>query len=503
MAARLDAGVQGAAARGVAPGDYCGGALHTYLDRDDLLVVGAGEIAVADGSQATIFAGRRLQRIADYRGALQRWFRALRIGGHLVIAVPHAFLHGRQMMLPARLDPAQRRLYTPRSLLDEVEEALAPNSYRIRYLGDDDDGYDYAAPADGEPAGHSDVLLVLERIAQPDWPLLNVAQAKATAPDYAWEPALTRIEAPLRPASQKILIMKLDHLGDFIMAIPALRKARAAFADAEITLVVGSWNLDVARRLGVADHVLGFDAFPRNSSEEEVDVHAKADLFGALLPDHYDLAIDLRTDVDTRQLLKKLGATLKAGIGTKAQFPFLDIFLPLDWNRNEPETAREDVIGHQSFASQGSARRSDNRIVSEAGGVEREYAIVWGPYWRLRPGNYVFEPHFEAADGVGREGGALRLDVALDAVRVVDIVVSGTERPRLPFRVGPEGASFEFRIWVVDGRHSLDLSFFGGRLLRQGASSVLHQSEYSSLMIELVRMRTRRFGMLEDVRGWS
>ncbi len=40
----------------------------------------------------------------------------------------------------------------------------------------------------------------------------------------------------------KILVTKLDHLGDFILSIPALAKLRARYPDAAIDIVVGSWN---------------------------------------------------------------------------------------------------------------------------------------------------------------------------------------------------------------------------------------------------------------------
>jgi hypothetical protein len=480
------------------------GQLAAFIDDGPALEIGSddrvnGRDDVAPGSLTTVLAYHRLQDMIDYRAALQRWFGAVRIGGRLVVVVPHAFLYERRVTLPARLDPAQRRLYTPRVLLDEVEEALAPNSYRVRFLSDRDDGYDYARADNGEPDGLSDIVVVLEKLAPPAWQLDMVPAARADRPDYTFEPSRTRVEVTARRPRSRILVLKLDHLGDFIMGIGPLQKMRADFAGSEITLVVGSWNLQMARELGVADHVVPFDAFPRNSSEEEVDVPGKTEIFKAAVPDEYDLAIDLRTDHDTRFLLRHVKAAVRAGIGLRAQFPFLDIFLPLDFNRNEPETAREYQINHHAFASQGNVLRGEYRMAASAEEIGHNSAVVWGPYHSLRPGRYFFEPYIEFGSDIG--DGLLMIDIGLNAVRVTSRMVPGgdpDQKHRLSFEVGPEGGVFEFRVWPVQGMPGVDFSFYGGRLVREGAASVLHQSEYLCLLIELVAMRLDRIGLLVD-----
>ena len=462
------------------------------------LQVGPEPPTAPEGSQASVLAILRLQDASDYRATLQAWFRAVRVGGHLVVVTPHAFLYERQLSLPSRWRPAQRRLYTPASLLAEVEEALAPNSYRVRHLGDLDQGYDYADQGDeAPPGGRSEVVLVLEKLAAPNWaPLATVEPAsprpRRAAPDYDFEPPRTRVELAARPPRRRVLLLKLDHLGDFIMGVAALERARALFHDAEITLVVGSWNVEMAQGLGVADRVVAFDVFPRNSSEEEVDVPGKAALFQQTVTGEYDLAVDLRTDHDTRYLLRLVRAGLRAGIGTRGQFPYLDIFLPIDLTRGEPEAAREFLFTPRDFSAQGSARQTNNRIVSHPDSVERDCAIIWGPYRRLRMGRYMFEPNFE----VPPSAGVLMFDIALDVQRVAQHFVRDHSTVRIPFTVEEASAEFEFRVWTVDEQPALEINFFGGRLIREGAASTLHQSEYVSLLLELVAMRLTRTGVL-------
>jgi len=471
--------------------------LDKLLAADDVLDLARTGGALGEGSHATILSDKLLQDIADYRGALRAWFAALQNDGHLILIVPHAFLAARQLALPVRDRPLQRRLYTPASLLVEVEEALPPNSYRVRLLSDDDEGYDYSRAKDSSPSGHSDVVLVLQKIEQPDWMLgESPTTASESAPDYAFAPSRTRVERPAIRHRRRILILKLDHLGDFVMGLPALHRARALFRDAHLTLVVGSWNLEMARSLDLADEILCFDAFPRNSAEEEPDVAGKRALFDRLLPDRYDLAVDLRTDTDTRTLLARVNASVKAGIGRKTDFPFLDVPLAVELDRVEREAAREFRLDHNAFSSQDAVRRLDHRALYPADDLDRGRAIIWGPYWRLRAGHYLFEPFLEVEPS---PDGLLMLDVAVEFDRKIRKVIVPGDPSRLEFDVPRDDSLFEFRIWAVDEVPPLPFSFYGGRLIRQGMPGLLHQSDYLELLLDLIARRLDRVGLLTEV----
>ncbi|MDO6413666.1 hypothetical protein Q4F19_04655 [Sphingomonas sp. BIUV-7] len=462
--------------------------------------VSADRLFVEGDGLATLLAPRLLQDVADYRAMFRAWFAVLRSGGHLIITVPHTFLYERLLSLPSRWNPRQRRLYTPNSLMAEVEEALEANSYRVRLLCDDDNGYDYGVAADHPPSGASDILLILEKIDRPTWrlgPPLAPSKIRSAEPDYAFEPKRTRVESVSQPPHRRILILKLDHLGDFIMSLSALEKARARFPGAHITLIVGSWNVEMARNSSLADEVIAFDIFPRNSTEEEVDVPGKTALFEQLRLGTFDLAIDMRTDTDTRFLLTKVDAKLRAGVGARSQFPFLDIFLPINQTRNEAEAAREDVLRHRDFSWQASADASEFRLKFVSKTIDRASALVWGPYFHLRPGRYEFEPFIEPNRG---ETGLLTLDVAIDAKPIVQRIISPSDHVgKLAFIVEKPSLSFEFRIWTVGDAAAFSFSFYGGRLIREGGASVLHQSEYQLLLIELVANRLGRFGVLGEM----
>ncbi|HMI20224.1 MAG TPA: hypothetical protein VK533_11815 [Sphingomonas sp.] len=462
------------------------GVLESFLAAHPRLDL-AGEITAADGSQAVVHAPECLQDERDYRGALQRWFGLLTVGGVLVLTVPHAFLDARQDRLPPPRRPRQQRLYTPASLLSEVEEALAPNSYRLRWLADRDGGYDYALDRATPPTGQHDIALVIERIAPPAWDLAPPKPAAAPPPDYAFEPLRTRAETMAAGSVQRILLLKLDHLGDFVMAAPAMRAVRAHFPDAHITLVVAEWNAGLARRIGIADELLIFEAFPRNTGEVGVDIGARLAQFDALIIQHYDLAIDLRTFGDTRLLLRNVDADHKAGIGHRGAYPFLDIFLPLDPASDAVDHAWSMDIGVGEFFVLGTGERSPFQIGCDGFAAENgPQVLTWGPYRNLMPGDYLFQPFLDADF---TQAGLLAYDIAIDTRRIAYGVFDGRSDVHVPFTVADKAAQFEFRLWTVGGEPVVDFRFYGGRLIKQGAAATLHQSEYLSLLVELVAMR--------------
>ncbi len=123
----------------------------------------------ATESQDAVYSSHCFEHIADYAGALREWHRVLKVGGHMIIVVPHKHLFEKRDDLPSAWNLDHKRFYTAGSLLAEVESSLPANSYRVRHLADNDCGYDYSiAPLD--PAvGCFEIELVLEKIAQPHW----------------------------------------------------------------------------------------------------------------------------------------------------------------------------------------------------------------------------------------------------------------------------------------------------------------------------------------------
>ncbi len=120
----------------------------------------------ADGSQDAVFASHVMEHIPDYKNALADWYRVVRIGGFIIICVPHHYIYERRPAPPSLWNPDHKRFYTVPSLLSEISAALPANGYRIRHLSENDEGTDPARPPDQAPdRGSYEIEVVLEKIA--------------------------------------------------------------------------------------------------------------------------------------------------------------------------------------------------------------------------------------------------------------------------------------------------------------------------------------------------
>jgi SAM-dependent methyltransferase len=122
-----------------------------------------------DMSQDAVLASHVLEHIIDYRTILADWYRVLKIGGYMLIFVPHKYIYERRCDLPSRWNGDHKRFYTTSSLLAEVEESLPINGFRIRHLAENDTNFNYSLPATARPAGCYEIELVLEKIARPQY----------------------------------------------------------------------------------------------------------------------------------------------------------------------------------------------------------------------------------------------------------------------------------------------------------------------------------------------
>ncbi|MBI5379177.1 MAG: putative lipopolysaccharide heptosyltransferase III [Nitrospirae bacterium] len=66
----------------------------------------------------------------------------------------------------------------------------------------------------------------------------------------------------IRPAIQKILVIKLKHHGDVLLAVPSLRALREQYPRAEVTVLVNAGTEEMVERHPLVDAVL---AFPRQA----------------------------------------------------------------------------------------------------------------------------------------------------------------------------------------------------------------------------------------------
>lgn len=105
----------------------------------------------------------------------QQWirdqYRVVKCGGFIVCIVPDKFLYEKRLFPPSIFNGEHKRFFTPASLLALFEESLVPNSYRVRHLLENDEGFDYSIGPDRHSAGSYEIEFVLEKIRTPSWTL--------------------------------------------------------------------------------------------------------------------------------------------------------------------------------------------------------------------------------------------------------------------------------------------------------------------------------------------
>jgi SAM-dependent methyltransferase len=131
------------------------------------------KLPFADETVDAIFSSHMLEHVENYKSVIQDWHRVLKIGGFIVCVVPHQFLYEKSPHLPSKWNDDHKRFYTPASLLQEFEESLQPNSYRVRHLCDNDLWFDYSLGPDEHSYGCYEIELVVEKIKKPYWTLEN------------------------------------------------------------------------------------------------------------------------------------------------------------------------------------------------------------------------------------------------------------------------------------------------------------------------------------------
>lgn len=116
-----------------------------------------------------VFSSHVLEHIEDWQEVIQEWHRVVKVGGYIIIIVPHQYLYEKKRRLPSLYNTDHKRFYTPGDLLAEIESSLIPNSYRVMHLRDNDMCYDYSIPPEKHAVGCHEIELVIKKIKTPSW----------------------------------------------------------------------------------------------------------------------------------------------------------------------------------------------------------------------------------------------------------------------------------------------------------------------------------------------
>ena len=128
---------------------------------------------------------------------------------------------------------------------------------------------------------------------------------------------------------KSLLVVKLDHIGDFVTAFAAIRRLKAAFPAATLTLVGAPASAALAKLEPAIDRFVSFEFFHARSQlgEREIGQRDWAQLDHDLGGAEFDIAVDLRRHKSTRLVLEHVRARVRAGYDPFGQFPWLDVAL--------------------------------------------------------------------------------------------------------------------------------------------------------------------------------
>lgn len=139
---------------------------------------------------------------------------------------------------------------------------------------------------------------------------------------------------------QRILLLRIERIGDLLMTLEAIADIVAAVPGAEIDLVVGSWNADIAKAIPGIHRVQTLDAAWLAREGTGAALRALLSEARTWRSREYDLAINFEPDIRSHLVAAASGAARIAGFSSGGGGPLLDIALAIDPRMRTSDNAR-------------------------------------------------------------------------------------------------------------------------------------------------------------------
>lgn len=193
-------------------------------------------------------------------------------------------------------------------------------------------------------------------------PRLHIYDPRERALVSAADKVLSVAAAAIRPMRRRrppidprrILLLRLERIGDLLMALPAIASVRALAPGADIDLAVGRWNLDLATAIPSVTRVLVLDAAWLTREGGGLGLPALMGTARQWRRARYDLAINFEPDLRSNLLLAASGAAWTAGYASGGGGALLDLALEYDTRAHTTDNARRlvrEVFGRAPAAA--------------------------------------------------------------------------------------------------------------------------------------------------------
>jgi ADP-heptose:LPS heptosyltransferase len=146
---------------------------------------------------------------------------------------------------------------------------------------------------------------------------------------------------PSRPREiQRILLLRLERIGDLLMALEAIADVRVAFPSATIDLAVGSWNASIAALIPGLSTVHVADVPWLTRGEQPTSWGAILHAASGWRARRYDLVVNFEPDIRSNLLARMTGAPIRLGYASGGGGPLLTHIGTYDPATHVAENAR-------------------------------------------------------------------------------------------------------------------------------------------------------------------
>ena len=128
---------------------------------------------------------------------------------------------------------------------------------------------------------------------------------------------------PSTSAPKRVLVLRLERIGDLLMVAGAVRRIRTHLPDAFIQLIVGSWNSDLAGLIPGVDRIELLNVPWLAREDKSSSIQSAIQMAFCWQQQDFDLAINFEPDIRSNALLAASGAPQRVGYRTGGGGGFL------------------------------------------------------------------------------------------------------------------------------------------------------------------------------------
>jgi predicted lipopolysaccharide heptosyltransferase III len=140
---------------------------------------------------------------------------------------------------------------------------------------------------------------------------------------------------------KKILIVKLDHIGDLLLVTPVITNLRRHYPHAHIAMLVGSWSKQVIECNPHIDEILSYDSPFFRRAGRSATLKDAMQMLRRLKCERYDLIVELRGDFLTLALAMLRGGKYRLDLSTQRVLKKLRNSLLVNWGKEELKVESE------------------------------------------------------------------------------------------------------------------------------------------------------------------